>query len=123
MTADDRTYDEACAEVYDQWFGSCEEAAVDRLAELAGGGRVLELGIGSGLLALPLAARGLDVHGIDLSPAIRLYPVEVRYAWPAELDLMARLAGLRLRHRWSNWSRGEIGPDSARHVSVYERMG
>jgi SAM-dependent methyltransferase len=240
MSTDDRTYNEACAEVYDQWFGSCEEAAIDRLAELAGSGRVLELGIGSGLLALPLAARGIDLHGIDLSPAmvarlrakpggdsipvtmgnfadvavegtfslifvaynsffalqtqdeqvrcfqnvaahladggvfvleafvpqstnfsaglkvtavtderiglkasehdpvgqrlksqhvvirngeIRLYPVEVRYAWPAELDLMARLAGLRLRHRWCNWERAEIRPDSARHVSVYEKAG
>jgi hypothetical protein len=35
MNTDDRTYGEACAEVYDQWFGSCEEAAVDLLAELA----------------------------------------------------------------------------------------
>jgi len=238
--AADRTYDDACAEVYDQWFGACEEAAIDRLAELAGSGRVLELGIGSGLLALPLAARGIDLHGIDLSPAmvaklrakpggeaipvtmgsfadvavdgefslifvaynsffalqsqeeqvrcfqnvaahlaaggvfvleafvpqsanftgglkvtavtaervglkvsehdpvrqrlksqhvvirngeVRLYPVEVRYAWPAELDLMARIAGLRLRHRWSNWNRDEIGPASERHVSVYERIG
>lgn len=238
MSPEDPTYSEALAEVYDQWFGSCEEAAVDRLAELAGSGRVLELGIGSGLLALPLAARGIEVHGIDLSPAmvarlrakpggeaipvtlgnfadvavagefslifvaynsffalqtqdeqvrcfqnvaahlaaggafvleafvpqsdnftgglkvtavtderiglkvsehdpvrqrlksqhvvirnqeIRLYPVEIRYAWPAELDLMARIAGLRLRHRWSDWNRGEIGPDSARHISVYEK--
>jgi len=238
MSEDDRTYNEACAEVYDQWFGNCEEAAIDLLAELAGSGRALELGIGSGLLALPLAARGIDVHGIDLSPAmvaklrakpggdaipvtmgsfadvvvegefslifvafntlfalqtqdeqvrcfqnvaahlapggafvleafvpqsanvtgglkvmtvtderiglkvsehdpvrqrlksqhvvirnqeIRLYPVEVRYAWPAELDLMARIAGLRLRHRWSNWNRAEIGPNSERHISVYER--
>jgi len=239
MSTEDPTYNEACAEVYDQWFGSCEEAAVDLLAELAGAGRVLELGIGSGLLALPLAARGIDLHGIDLSPAmvarlrakpggeaipvtlgnfadvaaqgefslifvayntffalptqdeqvrcfqnvaahltadgvfvleafvpqsanftgglkvtavtderiglkvsehdpvrqrlksqhvvirnqeIRLYPVEVRYAWPAELDLMARLAGLQLRHRWSDWNRTEIGPNSQRHVSVYEKM-
>lgn len=239
MSTDDPTYNEACADVYDQWFGSCEEAAVDLLAELAGSGRVLELGIGSGLLALPLAARGIDLHGIDLSPAmvarlrakpggeaipvtmgtfadvavdgefslifvayntffalptqdeqvrcfqnvaahltddgvfvleafipqsanftgglkvtavtderiglkvsehdpvgqrlksqhvvirnqeIRLYPVEVRYAWPAELDLMARLAGLRLRDRWSDWNRSEIGPQSPRHVSVYEKM-
>ena len=240
MSTDDGTYDEGCAEVYDQWFGSCEEAAVDLLAELAGSGRVLELGIGSGLIALPLKARGIDLHGIDLSPAmvarlrakpggdaipvtmgnfadvavegefslifvayntffalqtqdeqvrcfqnvaahlpeggvfvleafvpqsanftgglkvtavtderiglkvsehdpvrqrlksqhvvirnqeIRLYPVEVRYAWPAELDLMARVAGLRLRHRWSDWKRAEIGPRSDRHVSVYERIG
>ena len=239
MSTEDPTYNEACAEVYDQWFGSCEEAAVDLLAELAGAGRGLELGIGSGLLALPLAARGIDLQGIDLSPAmvarlrakpggeaipvtlgnfadvaaqgefslifvayntffalptqdeqvrcfqnvaahlaangvfvleafvpqsanftgglkvtavtderiglkvsehdpvrqrlksqhvvirnqeIRLYPVEVRYAWPAELDLMARLAGLRLRHRWSDWNRAEIGPNSQRHVPVYEKM-
>jgi SAM-dependent methyltransferase len=239
MSTEDPTYNQACAEVYDQWFGSCEEAAVDLLAELAGAGRVLELGIGSGLLALPLTARGIDLQGIDLSTAmvarlrakpggeaipvvmsnfadvavegefslifvayntffalptqeeqvrcfqnvaahlagdglfvleafvpqsskftgglkvtavtderiglkvsehdpvrqrlksqhvvirnqeIRLYPVEIRYAWPAELDLMARIAGLRLRHRWSDWGRTEIGPDSQRHVSVYERM-
>ena len=38
----ERTYDETCAEVYDQWFGSCEEAAIDFLAELAGYGPVLE---------------------------------------------------------------------------------
>ena len=239
MSTEDPTYNEACAEVYDEWFGSCEEAAVDLLAELAGAGRGLELGIGSGLLALPLAARGIDLQGIDLSPAmvarlrakpggeaipvtlgnfadvaaqgefslifvayntffalptqdeqvrcfqnvaahlaangvfvleafvpqsanftgglkvtavtderiglkvsehdpvrqrlksqhvvirnqeIRLYPVEVRYAWPAELDLMARLAGLRLRYRWADWNRTEIGPNSQRHVSVYEKM-
>lgn len=42
---------------------------------------------------------------------IRLYPVEVRYVWPAELDLMARLAGLSLPHRWSNWSLAEIGAE------------
>jgi SAM-dependent methyltransferase len=240
MSTDDRTYNEACADVYDQWFGSCEEAAIDRLAELAGSGRVLELGIGSGLIALPLAARGIDLQGIDFSPAmvaklrakpggeaipvtmgnfadvgvegefslifvvyntlfalqsqdeqvrcfqnaaahltpdgvfvvevfvpqsanfsaglkltgvtderirlkasehdpvgqrlksqhivirnqeIRLFPVEVRYAWPAEMDLMARIAGLRLRHRWSDWDRGEIGPNSERHISVYEKIG
>lgn len=70
MSAEDGTYNEACAEVYDQWFGHCEEAAVERLAELAGSGRVLELGIGSGLIALPLAARGIEVHVIDNSPAM-----------------------------------------------------
>ncbi len=44
--------------------------AVDRLAELAGGGSILELGIGTGRLALPLAARGLAVHGVEASPAM-----------------------------------------------------
>src|SRR5881392_3707452 len=46
------------------------EPAVDFLAELAGDGRALELGIGTGRIALPLAARGVPVHGIDLSAAM-----------------------------------------------------
>jgi SAM-dependent methyltransferase len=236
----EETYDQRCADVYDQWFGYFDEAAVDVLAELAGGGRALELGIGTGTVALPLAARGVEVHGIDVSPemvaalrgkpggdalpvtigdfadvcvegefslvyvvyntlfalqtqeeqvrcfhnvaarlapggafvveafvpdfaqlsagqgvrllhmtddrvgirafqhdpvrqklksrhvvfnesGVRLFPVEVRYAWPPELDLMARLAGLRLRERWGDWRRGEFGAKSEKHVSVYER--
>ena len=235
-----RTYDERCADVYDQWFGYFDEAAVDVLEELAGGGRALELGIGTGAVALPLAARGVEVHGIDSSPEMvarlrakpggdaipvtfgdfaevgvegefslvfvvyntlfalqtqeeqvrcfrnvaarlrpggafvveafvpdlaqlsagqgvrllhmteervgirvyqhdpvrqkmksrqvvftdggtRVFPVEVRYAWPPELDLMAQLAGLRLRHRWGGWRREEFTAKSEKHVSVYER--
>src|SRR5437899_6865310 len=46
------------------------DAAVDVLAELAGSGRALELGIGTGRIALPLARRGVPVHGIDLSKAM-----------------------------------------------------
>jgi SAM-dependent methyltransferase len=237
---EERTYDARCADVYDQWFGYFDEAAVDVLEELAGGGRALELGIGTGIVALPLAARGVEVHGIDSSAEMvarlrakpggeripvtfgdfadveaegefslvfvvyntlfalgtqdeqvrcfrnvaarlgpggafvveafvpdpaqfngghglrvlhseagrvglkvsqhdpvgqkiksqhvvitqggaRLFPVEVRYAWPSELDLMAQLAGLRLRHRWGDWRRGEFGAKSEKHVSVYER--
>ena len=237
---EERTYDGRCADVYDQWFGYFDEAAVDVLEELAGGGRALELGIGTGVVALPLAARGVEVHGIDSSAEMvarlrekpggdaipvtfgdfadagaagefslvfvvyntlfalptqgeqvrcfrnaaarlrpggafvveafvpdpaqftgghglrvlhsepgrvglkvsqhdpvgqkiksqhvviteagaRLFPVEVRYAWPSELDLMAQLAGLRLRHRWGDWRRGEFGAKSEKHVSVYER--
>ncbi len=236
----ERTYDEHCADVYDQWFGYFDEAAVDVLHELSGGGRVLELGIGTGIVALPLAARGIEVHGIDSSAEMvarlrekpggdvipvtlgdfadvdaggefalvfivyntlfalqtqeeqvrcfrnvaarlrpggafvieafvpdlaqlsagqgvrllhmtdervgikifqhdpvrqklrsrhvvftdggsRLFPVEVRYAWPSELDLMAQLAGLRLRRRWADWRRGEFNAKSEKHVSVYER--
>lgn len=235
------TYGEHLAKVYDQWFGSYEEAAIEMLAELAQGGPALELGIGTGRIALPLAARGVAVHGIDAAPAMvaklrarpggaaiavtmgnfaevdvegefplvfivfntffalltqeeqvrcfrnvakrltpggrflieafvpdvtrfsggqsvraytvtndrvslqvaqhdsvrqrlmtqyivftnqgtRLYPVEVRYAWPAELDLMAQLAGLQLRERWSNWKREEFTAKSEKHISVYERI-
>ena len=50
---------------------------------------------------------------------VRLYPVQIRYAWPSELDLMAQLAGLRLRERWSNWQREPFSSNSGKHISVY----
>jgi hypothetical protein len=45
----------------------------------------------------------------------------VRYVWPSELDLMARLAGLRLRDRWAGWNREPFTTDSRSHVSVWEK--
>jgi SAM-dependent methyltransferase len=48
-------------------------------------------------------------------------PTEMRYAWPAELDLMARLAGLRLQDRWAGWGREPFTALSPSHVSVYEK--
>jgi SAM-dependent methyltransferase len=237
---DASTYGERVAEVYDEQHRYLDEGGVELLAELARGGRALELGIGTGRLALPLAARGVEVHGIDASPAmierlrakpgggavnitfgdfadvsaegefalvyvvfntffallsqdeqarcfqnvaehltpdglflieafvpdlslyyhghmfraasiktdsltlnvasldpvtqtatgqqviidergVRLFPVKLRYAWPSELDLMARLAGLRLRARWGGWRREPFTARSEKHVSVYER--
>jgi SAM-dependent methyltransferase len=50
----------------------------------------------------------------------RTYPVRLRYAYPAELDLMARLGGLRLRDRWGGWDREPFTAGGPRHVSVYE---
>jgi hypothetical protein len=44
-----------------------------------------------------------------------------RYIWPAELDLMARLAGLRLRERWADWDRSPFTAESTKHVSVWEK--
>ncbi|MFI8239064.1 class I SAM-dependent DNA methyltransferase [Streptomyces sp. NPDC085866] len=231
-------YDESSAEMFDP---EVVDPAVDFLAELTGeGGRALELGIGTGRIALPLARRGIEVHGIDLSRAMverlrdkpggeaigvtigdfattrvdgsfsvaylvfntimnltsqdaqvdcfrnaanhlepggcfvvevvvpdlrRLPPgqnavpfrveegrlgfdlydvatqsmsshhvrvadghatylsVPFRYVWPAELDLMARLAGLRLRERWDGWSREPFTSESRQHVSVWEKPG
>ncbi|REK19117.1 MAG: class I SAM-dependent methyltransferase [Planctomycetota bacterium] len=238
------TFGQRMAEVYDAWYGTrladrTTEAAVDVLAELAAGGTVLELGIGTGRVALPLARRGLAVRGIDASPAmvdklrekpggkalsvaignftdvtvpgqfdliylvfntlfnltsqdeqvrcfgnvakhltargvfvieafvpdvaelgtgsmrpvdvtadavtlevsrhdrvsqrvdyqyvvlrgggVELYGVPQRYAWPSELDLMARTAGLALRHRWADWNRAPFTAESRQHVSVYAR--
>lgn len=236
------TYGDRIADIYDSLYEDTLDtaAAIETLAELAGGGPVLELAIGTGRLALPLAQRGLEMHGIDASErmveklrakpggdAIRitqgdfadvavegtysliflvfntlfalltqedqlrcfanagkrladggvfvveafmpdlarfdrgqrtqvyrvdaghvmldasrhdaveqrvdsqhlvlseegtkLYPVSIRYAFPSELDLMARLAGLRLRDRWGTWQRDPLTAQSARHVSVYAR--
>jgi SAM-dependent methyltransferase len=65
------SYGDGIADVYDEWYGDLEvEGPVDALAALAGGGPVLELGIGTGRLALPLSARGLTVSGVDASPAM-----------------------------------------------------
>jgi SAM-dependent methyltransferase len=239
------TYGDRIADVYDRLTATMPEPVdcVDRLAELAGAGPALELGIGTGRIALPLAARGVEVHGIDASAAMverlrakpggeavpvtlgdfadlpvegsftlvyavfntffslltqdaqvrcfeavaahlapggafalelfvpdptlhpggqsirtrhlgldlvrfdlalhdpvaqrvdfqnvllaadgaRLMPGSVRYAWPSELDLMARLAGLRLRERWGGWRREPYtGSTSGLYVAVYEHAG
>ena len=51
---------------------------------------------------------------------VRLYPLQIRYVWPSELDLMAQLAGLRLRERWSNWKREPFDSESTKHISIYD---
>src|ERR1019366_2360191 len=158
----------------------------------AAGGRVLEFGVGTGRIALPLAQRSLDVWGVDGSPSMlerlrekpggekvttvcgdfasasadgkfdlvlllvntiyamptqddqvtcfanaarqilsptqivisetgqtRSFPVVHRYAWPAELDLMARLNGMTLEDRWADWHRRPFGARSTDHISVW----
>ena len=49
----------------------------------------------------------------------RFRSIPFRYVWPAELDLMARMAGLRLEHRWADWARTPFTADSDKHVSVW----
>ena len=230
-----RRYDESSADMFEP---AVVDPVVDFLAGLAGDGAALELGIGTGRIALPLSRRGVRVHGIDLSEAMvarlrakpgaepigvtigdfatttvdgrfsvaylvfntiqnltsqdeqvacfqnvaahlepggcfvietgvpnlrRLPPGETvrafavtptylgfdefdvaaqglishhytladgtfelnsvpfRYVWPSELDLMARIAGMRLRERWSGWQREPFTSDSTKHVSVWEK--
>jgi SAM-dependent methyltransferase len=231
------------ATVYDTWYGQEPPSAIDHvvnlLADLAGGGPALELGIGTGRIAIPLLERGIEVHGIDASASmvaklkdkpggdripvtlgtfaefdlgarfrlvfvafntlfglrtqdeqlsclravsrhltedgafvieafvpntarfvdgqrlstaqlgtdevmieasvhspvdqrvdshhvlirdgeVRIFPVQIRYAYVAELDLMAQVAGLRLRDRWSDWDRSGFDTNSAKHITVYE---
>ena len=52
---------------------------------------------------------------------VRIYPVKLRYAWPSELDLMAQLAGMRLKNRWGTWEKGVFTRESKSHVSLYEK--
>ena len=228
-------YDESSADMFDP---AVVDPVLDFLVELAGGGRALELGIGTGRIALPLSQRGVPVHGIDMSKAMvarlrakpggdgvgvtigdfatakvdgtfslaylvfntimnlttqdeqvrcfqnvaahlepggcfvievgipalqRLPPGETfqpfevsatklgfdefdvatqglishhytvvddrlevvsmpfRYVWPSELDLMARLAGMTLRERWSGWKQEPFTSESRKHISVWER--
>lgn len=243
MDDQDGYFGERVAAAYDQSSGEMFEPSVidqtaDFLAGLADGGRALELGIGTGRIALPLAQRGVQVHGIDLSqamvarlrakpggdtigvtigdfattrvdgtfsiayllyntimnlttqaeqvacfrnaaahlepggcfvievliPELRRLPagqnvvpnhvsptrwafdiydvatqatssnytevidgrgeyrsIPFRYVWPSELDLMAQLAGLRLRERWDGWTREAYSSESRQHVSVWEK--
>ena len=228
-------YDESSADMFAQ---AVVDPVVDLLAELAGDGAALELGIGTGRIAIPLSRRGVPVHGIDLSEAMvarlrakpgteriavtigdfatttvggrfsvaylvfntimnlttqdeqvacfrnvaahlepggcfvvevglpdlrRLPPGETirpfavtetrlgfdeydvatqglishhytvtdgnleirsipfRYVWPSELDLMARLAGMTRRGRWSGWNREPFTDDSRKLVAVWEK--
>ena len=69
---DATSYGEGFADVYDEWYGEVSDldGTLDSVVALANGGPVLELGIGTGRLALPLAARGVEVHGVDASPAM-----------------------------------------------------
>jgi SAM-dependent methyltransferase len=240
---EDGIFDERVAARYDESEGDMFDPdvigqTVDFLAELAAGGPALEFGVGTGRIALPLAQRGVPVHGIDMSKAMvarlsakpggdaigvtigdfattkvdgsfslvyvvfntiknlttqeaqvacfrnaaahlepggcfaievmipelqRLPPGETilathvsdtrwsfdeydvatqalashhfavvddklerlsvpfRYAWPAEFDLMAQLAGMTLRERWSGWKRKPFTSDRRKHVSVWEK--
>lgn len=162
------TFGDRFARVYDDWFRPGDPDEADRLADLAGGGRALELAIGTGRIALPLKERGVDgvfvleafVPNLGIfdegrrvsaarvetdrvvlevsrhdatqqrvdttmvelsSDGVGTYPLRVRYCWPSELDLMARLAGLRLRARWAGWNEEPFTSSSGMHVSVYER--
>jgi SAM-dependent methyltransferase len=236
------TFDEQVAARYDEderFDPAVLDPTVDFLAGLAADGRALELGIGTGRVAVPLSARGVEVSGIDLSPwmldrlrakpgaagieavegdfattrlpgsfrlaylvyntisnlttqdeqvacfenaarhlepggvfvievfvpilqklprgerfrtfaygpghhsfdeydvvsqilyshhyrfaddgTYELHSAPYRYTWPAELDLMARIAGLRLRERWGDWERSPFSADSEQHVSVWEK--
>jgi hypothetical protein len=67
----------------------------------------------------PVNQRVTGQHVIFTEQGVKLLPIQIRYAWPSEMDLMARLAGLELAHRWGGWSREPFTSASGKHVSVY----
>ena len=70
----------------------------------------------------PVEQRVASSHLVFSLEGVEMYPVRLRYAWPSELDLMARLAGLRLRERWGGWRREPFEASSIKHISVYELL-
>ena len=104
----------------------CLDAFVPDPARFAGG-RVSVSKIELDLVQLdvtlidPAEQRSTSQHLVVRPDGVRLYPVNVRWAYPAELDLMARLAGLRLRARFASWRRESFTKESGHHVSVYEK--
>ncbi len=67
----------------------------------------------------PVAQQVVAQHVVFTQAGTRFYPVRLRYAWPSELDLMARLAGLRLENRWGGWLKQPFDAASGKHISVY----
>ena len=112
-------------------------------AHLGSGGRfVIEVGVPDlqnlpvGRTIIPFHADpggiGFDVYDVvtqrfssqhyDFNEGrVEAFPYEFRYVWPSELDLMARLAGMRLEHRWAGWRREPFTNLSRAHVSVYQK--
>jgi hypothetical protein len=69
-----------------------------------------------------VATQGLVSHHIGVVDGrLERSSLPFRYVWPAELDLMAQLAGLRLRERWEGWGREPFTSESRKHVSVWEK--
>ena len=59
-------------------------------------------------------------HVLLTEQGTQFYPVKLRYVWPSEMDLMARLSHLQLRQRWSNWEKAGFTAQSRSHISIYE---
>ncbi len=69
-----------------------------------------------------VANQGLISHHFEsVDGRIQRVSIPFRYAFPAEYDLMAEMAGMRLRERWSDWHREPFTSDSTKHVSVWEK--
>jgi SAM-dependent methyltransferase len=120
-------YDQSCAEMF---APDVLDETIGVLAELADGGPALELGIGTGRVALPLARRGIAVHGIDMSRAmaarLRAKPdgdaigVTIGDFATTRVEGTFGLAYLVFKSRWGGWNREPFTSESRQHVSVWE---
>ncbi len=103
------------------------EAFVPDTARFDRGQRVSAIRVETDLVDLevtthdPVAQSSVSQHVVIREDGIRLYPVKIRYAYISELDLMGRLAGLRVRERWADWDRSPLTSGSQKHISVWER--
>ncbi len=103
------------------------QAFVPDLTRFDRGQRVEAMDVGADIVHLeasrldPVNQRVTSQHMVVEDGRTRLFPVSLRFAFPSELDLMARLAGLRLRERWGSWDRQPFGSSSQQHISVSER--
>jgi len=87
----------------------------DILGYRASSGRIVSYGYDH-------ASQGYSGHYVEFTNGTGDYrTIPFRYVWPSELDLMAQLAGLRLRNRWAGWNRAPFTTDSRSHVSVWQK--
>ena len=97
------------------------EVNIPELRRLPPGERFVTFHVGEshvGVDEYDVATQGLVSHHVT---ARGKASVPFRYVWPAELDLMARIAGLRLRDRWQDWDRAPVTNESTKHISVWEK--
>ena len=101
------------------------EVGIPELQRLPPGETVRAFHVGAtswGFDEFDVARQGLISHHFeDVDGRAERNSMPFRYVWPAELDLMAQLAGMRLRERWSGWAREPFTSDSRSHVSVWEK--
>jgi hypothetical protein len=71
-----------------------------------------------------VATQAMSSNYVEITDGSGNYTsIPFRYAWPSELDLMAQLAGLRLRERWNGWTGEPFTSESRQHVSIWEKPG
>jgi len=101
------------------------EAFVPDLTRFRNDGNVSAVSVGVDSVRLDVSRHDPVLQRVDAShvliagSGVEVYPVSLRYAWPAELDVMAQLAGLRLVERWDDWERQPFTTRSPMAVSVY----